>query len=283
MPLQTVSRSIFDEGWTRFMVYAPFVCEIVDDQPVRGCYFALEGNLQHCLIPCPEHALLPNLTHVQWVLASVDELRVLFHLLSNCLESLEVHFRSVYNQESNFPKIADFVSLAEEIMVAAPNLKHLVLCTKRDWSTGDLKYAGNALASLLGVLPTLRHLETDIVLFAHMLCGHPPMTCLTKLRLEGPFHGPGPTSMDSISLPALQRVEGYFFQSNGQDIWAALFSCVGCTIEEIDFETDLIPELMNVISTYCVFLKVLKLGAAFSEGASLSPNFLCLLCLHSWS
>jgi hypothetical protein len=197
------------------------------------------------------------------------------HLLSSRLVSLRLDFVSSHRQPS-FPAIADYVRLVEEIMVAVPNLQQLALYGSMDsWPIGARESAGTALAELVGALPILQLLETDITPFNYLTHKHPPMTCLIQLDLKTNFQGPWPTLMDSASFPALQKVRAHY-QSSNKDFWALLLSSAARTIEEIDFSTEpsRLVELLSEVGTCCVFLKVLRLSATFSEDVGLLPGFL---------
>jgi hypothetical protein len=95
--------------------------------------------------------------------------------------------------------------------------------------------------------------------FTHLIYKHTPLKCLTDLRLEGSFRGPGPTLIDPVPFPSLRRVRGYF-EPNNKDFWAVLFSLAGRTIEEVDFATKTpvsnLAEFLNAVGTCCLSLKV---------------------------
>jgi hypothetical protein len=233
-----------------------------DSEFIGGSFaFALEGGIRHRQKSRRERALLPNLTHITSRPQNVEDLRVLFHLISNRLVSLNISILWG-RRTTSFPEMADCVRLVEEIILTSPKLNHLCFNLASDWTPTTLERAGVTLGALIETQPTLRRLEIDISILPFLTYKCYPMTSLVELRLTGKLQVADPKPMTSLSLPALRKIR-VDVQSNIKGIWGCLLPSADGAIEDIEVEatTDIrhVVDLFEAIGQHCPSLRSLKL------------------------
>jgi hypothetical protein len=242
--------------------------------------FALEGDIRHRQKPRRERAILPNLTHIESFPESAEDLRVLFHLMSNRLVSLQIDIAWGI-QWPSFPRVADCARLVEEIVLTAPKLNHLRFCNPvGQWTPTILEHAGATLADLLGIQPTLQRLDIDVSLWTYLTHKSFAMTYLAELHLKGIQGLTDSNATTNISLPSLRRL--YLdVQSNITHTCRDLLSSTGSTIEAIEVHATInirdVIELFGVIGLSCPSLRSLELTNNFKGDQTLSKDLLVSL------
>jgi hypothetical protein len=213
----------------------------------------LQGPTLQRAMPRRDRAFLPNLTTLHWSPSYFEDLEALCHLLVPCLRTLTVVFTPAtgprdYRDCLLRVRSADYVRLAEEIMLVAPSLDDLVAHNE---AISDLVVTGemeDAYLSLLQSQTTLQYLGMDMDLFAHAIF----RSCasfhhLVELHLRDYIGERLAYSTASLSLPVLQKVSGSL-QGGSKDVWMLLLSVAHNTIRSITFDDDLPPQydLMDV-------------------------------------